>query len=480
MGRVERLAHLAHAQPAAEAGEAAGGERAQARADELLDGEREAGAGAREVAALERRDAERVRPVDPGGRARRVDLGGDQRVEVPAHRLDVGGQEGDAAVLALVVAGVEVDELARALVEGGAHDLEHVGDRDRLAVGRHARALDAEAARRAAHAEAAGGARVHEQVAAAHGADPCHGRAAAGAALVEGGPRAGADLEAGAPGAADVAAHEEVPAALGEEREGRARGVACVDRDVDADVAGQDELERPRGVPGGEAGGGRVEARAAHGELELPVRRVGHGGPAQHEQPAVARSLAVALPSKRTVVRRPRTGGETRTRSASFAASAPSARRAGSSALLAARPPSSPGPSAWPQHLMHGRPTSVATRSRSPPSRPRTNGLLACSRPKGTPCAGVSSATEARSSRLIATSASGPSIEVGSRCRRQSGDSSGRGPTRAETCSLPTPARPRRVTAATAAGPAPATATRAASSRSCPRPPTSGSRIWRP
>src|SRR5205814_2323396 len=245
------------------------------------------------------------------------------------------------------------------------------------------------------HAEAAGGARVHEQVAAAHGGDPCHGRAAAGAALVEGGPRDGADLDAGALGAAGVAAHEEVPAAVGEERERRARGVARVDRDVDADVAGQDELERPRGVPGGEAGGGRVEARAAHGELELPVRGVGHGGPAQHEQPAVARSLAVALPSKRTVVRRPRTGGETRTRSASFAASA-------------------------------------------------------------------------------------PSIEVGSRCRRQSGDSSGRGPTRAETCSLPTPARPRRVTAATAAGPAPATATRAASSRSCPRPPTSGSRIWRP
>src|SRR5437667_173562 len=117
---------------------------------------------------------------------------------MPAHRLDVGGQEGDAAVLALVVAGVEVDELARALVEGGAHDLEHVGDRDRLAVGRHARALDAEAARRAAHAEAAGGARVHEQVAAAHGGDPWHGRAAAGEALVEGTARGWEYLATGA------------------------------------------------------------------------------------------------------------------------------------------------------------------------------------------------------------------------------------------------------------------------------------------
>src|SRR6266478_9957697 len=56
---VERLAHLAHAQAAAEVGEAARGERAQARAGEPLDGDRQAGAVAREVARLERRDAER-------------------------------------------------------------------------------------------------------------------------------------------------------------------------------------------------------------------------------------------------------------------------------------------------------------------------------------------------------------------------------------------------------------------------------------
>src|SRR3989442_10285505 len=55
---VERLAHLAHAQAAAEAGEAARRERAQARAGELLDGDREAGAVAGEVTRLEGRDAE--------------------------------------------------------------------------------------------------------------------------------------------------------------------------------------------------------------------------------------------------------------------------------------------------------------------------------------------------------------------------------------------------------------------------------------
>src|SRR5438552_11811768 len=125
---------------------------------------------------------------------------------------------------------------------------------------------------------------------------------------------------------------------------------------------------------------------------------------------------------------------------------------------------------------MHGRPTSVATRIRSPPSRPRTNGLLACSRPKGTPCAGASSATEARSSRAIATSARPPSSEAGSRCRRQSGDSSGRGPRRAETCSVPRPpgrggAPPPRQPARR---PPPRRAPPAAAPAPVPRPPAAG------
>ena len=56
-------------------------------------------------------------------------LHGDQGVEVPADGLDVRREEGDAAVLGVEGAAVEVDELGDALVERGAHHLDHVGDR---------------------------------------------------------------------------------------------------------------------------------------------------------------------------------------------------------------------------------------------------------------------------------------------------------------------------------------------------------------
>src|SRR5581483_12298842 len=59
MRRVERLADLADAEAAAEAGEAARREPAETRARQVLDRDREPRAVAREVARLERRDAER-------------------------------------------------------------------------------------------------------------------------------------------------------------------------------------------------------------------------------------------------------------------------------------------------------------------------------------------------------------------------------------------------------------------------------------
>src|SRR5207247_7178103 len=122
-------------------------------------------------------------------------------------------------------AAVEVDELGCALVEGRADHLEHVLDRRRgVALGRCPRAFHAEAARRAAQAEAARAGRVDHEVAAVHGRDAPHRRAARRVPLVEAWLWDGADLDAEAFGAVGVAAPEGEALAVGEQAEGRAGG----------------------------------------------------------------------------------------------------------------------------------------------------------------------------------------------------------------------------------------------------------------
>src|SRR5215468_10592644 len=95
----------------------------------------------------ERIDAHGVGPVDPRRRARRVDLGHHQRVEVPAHALDVGREEGDAAVLGVEEGRVEVHVPRHPLVEGGPYHLDDIGNRGLVAVDLDPRPFDTEAAR---------------------------------------------------------------------------------------------------------------------------------------------------------------------------------------------------------------------------------------------------------------------------------------------------------------------------------------------
>src|SRR5207237_211698 len=132
-------------------------------------------------------------PIDPVVVARWVDLRRDQRVEVAPDRVDVRREKADAAVLGVEEAAVEVDELGGALVEGRADHLEHLLDRGRgVALRRRPGAFHAEAARCAAQAEAAGASRVDHEVAAVHGRDAPHRRAACRVPLVEAWLRNGA------------------------------------------------------------------------------------------------------------------------------------------------------------------------------------------------------------------------------------------------------------------------------------------------
>src|SRR5262249_20010645 len=114
---------------------------------------------------------------------------------MPPDALDVGCDEREAAVLRLERVAVQVHGLGGALLEGGSYDLDDVGDRrHRVALG--ARSLEAEAARRALHAEAARPRGMDEEVAADQAGDPSHRHAGGRAAPVEVRRWGHADLEA--------------------------------------------------------------------------------------------------------------------------------------------------------------------------------------------------------------------------------------------------------------------------------------------
>src|SRR5581483_10823234 len=234
---------------------------------------------------------------------------------------------------------------------------------------RHARALDAEATRRAADAETAGRRRVDDQVAPPHRRDPPHRRAAARAPVVEARRRERANVDP----LALVAADDEVALAVGDEPERR----VVAERRVDVDLSGKDELQGADRAVGAKADA-RIEADALDRELELQVRGVAHAPAPQTAQPPVGSRVVVRnVPvSSAIVVRRPRRGASMSTRITSLATSAPSASAAGASPDAGANAGRST------RHAAHGRPASVATSTVLSARAPMTTGPLVAAVPR--------------------------------------------------------------------------------------------------
>ena len=235
-------------------------------------------------------------------------LGGDQRVEVTAHGLDVRGEKADPAVLGVEERAVEVHELRRALVERRPHRFEDVLDGHRIPLRHAPRALDAEAARRTAQAEAAGARRVDHQVAAVDGRDAPHRRAARRPPFVEPGLRHGPDLDPERLGAVELAAHEEEPLAVDEQMERRAGGRPLLDGRAHPGLVGEHEVERAghsggAGRPAEErpvVANGRVEHGTAGRELELERSRMdsrSHVSALQSAQPLPTSATALPPPT---------------------------------------------------------------------------------------------------------------------------------------------------------------------------------------
>src|SRR5581483_11458415 len=422
----------------------------------------------------ERVDAHRVRAVDPARLARRVDLRGDERVEVAAYRLDVGREERDAAVVGVVVRGVEIDELRDAFVERGAHGLEHVLDRRRpVRPRRRARAFEAEAARRSADAEPARAARRDEQVVPVERRDAPHRRAARRPPLVEARLRKRADGEPLRAGG--VAVFELEAPALADERERRGARPAVVDGRAHPDVAREDEVERAGDVlaeraaarePGRPDGGTEGHAVAREAQLERPgVAEGAHVDGPQRAQPGPSSGALATRPVARSSVsRRPRAAGST-TRRTTSCATRPAATSAAGAASVSSS--GAGGVVSATAHATQGRPASVTTAIRGPTT---------CADTSGRGRAAAATPQPGASPRATRTSAS-PGAVPSWRATVQSGH--GSTTTSPGTASAPTPARAQSAATIPTSSASPASATRAARSRSCPRPPTSGMMIWR-